>query len=342
MTEPGHMQVRIIGLLPARVQAFVDQSGVVDQPDAPLALVWYADPAARAWLRGQARASAIALVDTAEAAEAAIEDGALDAILGMPDQLASRLRITERVDQRWREWSEASNQDSLRTASELQSTRDLLSRLIDTTPCPVMAVDPLGTVVVFNHAAQHLLGYEAAWARENLNARDIYADPSDARRVLSAIRASQSRLVRDLPMRLRNRSGEVVPIRLSAAEVYAADGLPVATIGVFLDRTDESDLAHRLEATTTQLIELEEHSHRISQSLARVHLLNQPLNTSMMTVEMLGLTHELAPRTQERLDRVYGQLERMARMIAELTSRHHRTPHGHELLAPLVRGDEPG
>ena len=149
------------------------------------------------------------------------------------------------------------------------------------------------------------------------------------------IRASPSRLVRAMPIRLRNRSGETVHIRLSAAEVYAADGLPVATIGVFLDRRNEADLRHRLEATTTQLIDLEERSHQLRRALAEVHRLNQPLNTSMMTVEMLGLTHEIAPRTQERLDRVYSQLERMARTIAELTSRHHRTPDGHKLLAPL-------
>jgi len=342
MTELGHMEVRVIGLLPARVQAFLEQSQLVDHPDAPLALVWFADPAARAWLRGQDSVSAVALVDSPAAALTAIDDGALDAIVGMPDQLATRLRITQRVDQRWRDWADASRQDELRTSSELQSTRDLLSRLIDTNPCPVMAVDPLGTVVVFNYAAEVLLGYEGTWARENLNAREIYADPSDASRVLSAIRASPSRLVRDMPMRLRNRAGEVVPIRLNAAEVYAADGLPVATIGVFLDRRGEESLRHRLEATTAQLIELEEHTHRVTASLSRVHLLNQPLNTSMMTVEMLGLTHKLEARTAERLDRVYGQLERMAHMIATLTSRHHRTPHGHQLLPSLMRGDEPG
>ncbi len=331
-----HLYVRPIGVLPPTVLSALASSGVKLDDHATLCAMWYPDPTARSWLRGQHAPSVVAFVDDADRARAAIEDGALDAIVGTPAQLRERLQVVARVDSRWRDRFENRIADEHRTSSELQSTRDLLSRLIDTTPCPVMAAGPAGDILVFNPVAESVLGYDRDWAHENLRVADVYADENDARRILSEIRATPRRLVHNVRTRLRTRRGETIEVLLNAAEVYSADGLPVATVGVFLDSRRENDLLRRLDASTAQLLAVEAESHAISRSLRDVHHLNQPLNTSMLTVEMLMMQESLHPSTLARLERIYGQMEHLAAMVSELTSRHHRTFRGHRLLDPVM------
>jgi|GEM_PF-4799370 len=333
------LSVRPIGVLPPAIHSALEQAGVALDDHATLCVIWYPDPTARSWLRGQQQSSAVAFVDHPDRAREALEDGALDALVGTPGQLRERLSLVARVDEQWRGRFEAQLVEEHRTASELQSTRDLLSRIVDTTPCPVMAVGPTGNILVFNHAAESVLGYDRDQAHDQLSVADVYADAADASRILSVIRASPRRLVRDIRTRLRTRRGETLEVSLNAAEVYAADGLPVATVGVFLDHRDHRDLQRRLEATTRQLLDLEADNHSLTRALGEVHLLNQPLNTSMLTVEMLMLQPGLPDPTKARLDRIYRQMEKLAANVAELTAQHHRTFRGHRLLDPLGRSE---
>ena len=330
----------LVGPFPKAALDAIERAGVTSDDRAGLTFVWYPDPTAQAWIRAQPDASVIAFTDRPGDVQAALHDGALDVVVGLPASLADRIAIVARVDGQWRRRHDAHIASELRIASELQSTRDLLSRLIDTTPCPVMAASPTGAVLVFNRTAEEVLGYDSDWVCSNLRVDEIYADRGDAERVLLAIRANPRRIARDLPVRLRTRSGVPIDVRLNASEVYAADGLPVATVGVFLDTRAESELRRRLESTTQQLIDVEQRSHAVNRALSRVHGLNQPLNTSMMTVEMLGMTGQLDERWSQRVERLYGQLERMARLIAELTQDHYRTPRGHQLLDALPRDED--
>ena len=334
------LAVRPLDVLSPHILRALSQAGVCLDDHASLCVAEFPSRSSRGWERTQSDLSVVAFVSTPSEARAALDAGAVDAIVGVPDALRSRIELVARVDARWRSRHEAQLADEHRTASELQSTRDLLSRLIDATPCPVMAVGPTGSILVFNHAAEAILGYDRDWANDNLLAADVYADTHDAWRVLSAIRASPTRLVRDLPVRLRTRSGDTIEVQLNAAEVYAADGLPVATIGVFLDSRASIDLRRRLEATTRQLMGLETRNQALASALGRVHFLNQPLNTSMITIEMLTLHPELTEKMRQRLTRVYGQLETMADSVADLTAEHHRTARGHRLLDPIVRPDD--
>jgi len=336
------LALRPIGVLPPSVLQALDRAGIVLDDHAALCALWYPDPASEAWLQGRQHTSTVAFVDHPDQAQKALDEGAVDAFVGSTTRLRERLTLIARVDAQWRSRLEASITGEHRTASELQSTRDLLSRLIDTTPCPVMAVGPAGDILVFNHAAEAVLGYEQDWAQEHLSAEDVYADTADASRILSAIRSSPRRLVRDFQTRLRTRRGEPLQVALNAAEVYAADGLPVATIGVFLDARHQNDLHRRLDATTRHLLDLEDRNQVLSRALGEVHRLNQPLNTSMLTVEMLMLQTPLPDATRERLERIYSHMEMLAASVAELTDRHHRTFRGHRLLDPLTEFDSTG
>ena len=246
-----------------------------------------------------------------------------------------------RSEQHLRRRMRRAERDSRRALAELQSTRDLLGRLIDATPDPVMAVDLRGRVLVFNRAAESALGYDAAWALAHMHVTDVYVDRTEARRVLSAIRNSPDGIVQHLEARLRARSGEQLPVSLSAAEVYAADGMPIGTVGVFMDRRREIALRERLEQTTAQLIASERRAAHVDVAGAAANELNQPLTAVMGALEMVDLRSDLPGDVKDRLGRAYLQLDRMADIVRRLAlstrpdavgSGDHGTPDGDDGL----------
>jgi signal transduction histidine kinase len=151
-----------------------------------------------------------------------------------------------------------------------------------------------------------------------MHVTEIYADPGVARRVLSGIRGSPSGMMQAVAVRLRARSGEQIPVLLSAAEVYAADGMPIATVGVFEDQRQEVALRNRLEKTTEQLIASEKRAAAIEVAGAAAHELNQPLTMVMGALEMLEMRADLPEDVHRRVERAYVQLERMAEIVRRL------------------------
>lgn len=316
------MQVNLIGQTqPALIHA-LEAAGFELVPEADLQLLPWDDLEARSSLRqsGQNDVLVIALVTERGDVQGALDSGASDAWIGHDDLDLLRIRAGALLNlhRAWQRRLSAHEQRARRTLSELQSTRDLLGRLIDATPNPVMAADMRGRVLVFNRAAEVALGYESAWAREHMHVTDIYADPTDARRVLSEIRNTPGGLAHHIEIRLRARSGEQIPVVLSTAEVYAADGIPIATVGVFDDQRPEIALKHRLEETTEQLIATEKRAAAMEVAGAAAHELNQPLTAVMGTLELLGLRSDLPDDVHRRLEKGYEQLERMAEIVRSL------------------------
>lgn len=312
------LRVRVVGTAPFSVYERLAQGGIEVDDHSPHALVWYADASARVWLRGQDDPLAVALLADPDDREDALADGVLDAIAGLPAHLSQRLELIFSVSQVWQARLRHHVDQERRTSSELQSTRDLLGRLIDATPDPVMAADTRGQVIVFNRAAEQALGYDGAWARENMHVTEVYTEANEASRVLAEIRSSPDAIVRGLHVHLRTRQGATLPVRLSAAEVYAADGLPIATIGIFEDRRAEISLNRRLQEATTQLIESEQRAAAVEGLARATHELNQPLTVAMGALELLEMREDLPQDTRPRISRVYDQLERMASIVRHL------------------------
>jgi len=262
----------------------------------------------------------VAVARDRAAAVEALAAGAL-AVLVPPFEAAavqSTLAPLLRVERQWARQADARDARFRQALRDLQTTKDLLGRLIDATPNPVMAADPQGGVLVFNRAAERALGYESAWVCAHMHVTDIYADPHDSRRVLSNIRNTEHGEVQEMEVRLRARSGELVPVTLSAAEVYGADGLSIATVGVFQDRRAELALRARLEETTDQLLATQKRAAESDTVRSAAHELNQPLTAAMGLLELLGLARDLEQAHRDRIDKIYVQLERTAALIRNM------------------------
>lgn len=269
----------------------------------------------------------ISLVDDEHQALAALAAGAIDALVAPFEARALDARIGAQLrhQRAWRRRMQAQQRQARRTVEELASTQDLLGRLIDATPNPVMAVDLKGRVLVFNRAAEQALGYDAEYARSQMHVTSIYANPGDARQVLTTLRSNETGSAQGIQVRLRTRWGEQIPVELSAAEVRDATGGLIATVGVFQDKRDHVALMARLDATTEQLIAAEHRNAAIAKAAEAAFEINQPLTALMGTIEMLEMEPGLSERTIARLSRAQFQLNRIRDEVRAF-SRISRTP----------------
>jgi PAS domain S-box-containing protein len=317
-------QIALTGDPPEQIRSALLKLGLEIDEGADITVHWCPDEQSLDTIRTLADQdeAVIAIVGDDALLDAAVQAGAIDAWSGVPDPLSLHHQIdtTTRLQHLWRRKMRRRERDARRTLNDLQTTQDLLGRLINATPNPVMAVDMRGRVLVFNRAAEGALGYDSDWAMKHMHVTDIYASPDDARRILSQIRESPERMVQGLEIRLRSRSGEQFPVLLSAAEVSAADGMPLATVGVFEDLRQEQALRNRLEQTTEQLIETEKRAAAMEVAGAAAHELNQPLTAVMGCLELLELKTDLDTDTQARIQRAYIQLERMAEIVRSLAN----------------------
>ncbi len=203
--------------------------------------------------------------------------------------------------------------------AELAESRDFLERLLAVIPDPVVAADLEGRLLCFNRAAQEVLGYAEQEALDELHATDLYGNSDDARRVMEAIRGSEDLRVEKVKVRVRSRSGEQIPVLLWGFQLHDGNGQAVATCGLFRDVRETESLTFRLQRATGQLIDSEKRSAAIEVAGAAAHELNQPLTSVMGLLEMMQIRGNLEEETEERLERAYGQLERMAEIVRELS-----------------------
>lgn len=308
------MRLRLGDDLPPSVGATLAAAGFQSDPEAPFCL---SGPEAWRALPAELPFAVVGLDPADAAAESARAAGAVAVWAHLPPPaavLAPLLAFAARAHTRERTLERRFR----RANAELASTRDFLTRLIDATPNPVMAADLRGRVLVFNRAAELALGFAPDWATAHMHVTEVYADPQDARRVLAELRRAPGGAVSGMETRLRASNGEIVPVRLSAAEVHAADGTPLATVGVFVDRRAELQLTSRLEETTEQLIATEKRASAMEVAGGAAHELNQPLTAVMGTIEMLQLRGDLPEDAMRKLEKSWDQLQRMAEIVRQL------------------------
>jgi len=308
------LEVSLEGEIPEAFQRAIETSGLQVVARAPIVLAHYAGGFPAAATKAEAL---LALVSEPDLAADALAAGAVDVVTA-PEEIRAHVERAARFVARFALRTEEIESRAERAMQDLGETRDVLERLIDATPNPVMATDPKGRVLVFNRVAESTLGYATAYAREHMHVTDVYATPSEARRVLGEIRGSAGRIVHGLEVRLRHRSGEHVPVLLSACEVVGPDGAAIATIGVFQDLREQISLKNRLQATTDQLIATEKRAATIELAGAAAHELNQPLTAVMGIIELCEMRPDLDDDVKKKLQRALAQLARMAEIVKAL------------------------
>ncbi len=263
----------------------------------------------------------LAIVTDSSEADLAFEAGATD-VIRKPikgKSLSNRVRLLVRLS---RANHELASLKQLVTSSvpnqKVVPQNQLLERLIDSSPDPIVCSTNDGKIMVFNHAAEDLLGYSRHHVQRELQIEEVFADSSELKKVMFAITTSQQRRLEQHRTHLRARSGEHIPILLSASEVRDKDNNVVAMILIFRDTRESDSLASRLRSATDRLINTEKRAAAVAIAGATAHELNQPLTSVMGIIELLLLS-ELDEKQTAKLDRAYAQLERMADIVRNLS-----------------------
>ncbi len=164
------------------------------------------------------------------------------------------------------------------TASELRKTKESLERVIDSSADAIVAADMMGTITLFNRAAQRLYGYTQAEVVGHKNARDLYS-PGGAHQIMRLIRTAEkmgSGRLEGHRSEVLTKGGTLVPVLVSAALILE-NGSAVGSVGVFTDLRERLRMEQRLSEAQEELRTREQQAFIADLAGAAAHELNQPL-----------------------------------------------------------------
>lgn len=202
---------------------------------------------------------------------------------------------------------------------ELRETTQFLSNVIASSVDAIMAVDCDGRIILFNHAAERLIGHPASEVIGKLNVRKIYRS-GDAERIMRLMRSPQQgepgRLV-NYQAEVVGHDGQPVPIMLNAAILYR-DGKEAGSVGIFSDLREKMRTLRELEQHRVELMDAKQKQDLIGELAgAAAHELNQPLTVILGYIELLRLK-KAQGRTDQILDTLNAEAERLKEKVQRL------------------------
>lgn len=189
--------------------------------------------------------------------------------------------------------------------ARLKEQQDFQERLIDSSPDGIIAVDRQFRVKNYNNRAEEILGY----GRDGVLGRPVqrlYVDPEEPRSIGKLLRENGGR-VREHETAVRSKTGEQIPVRLSAVWLRNAQGDLTGSAGYFEDLRPQRLLleASNLLATADLLDEgLQNLAEMIVSQLGRSFcgvLLADESGESLILRGVASLGSNWQPRQGERL-----------------------------------------
>jgi PAS domain S-box-containing protein len=227
---------------------------------------------------------------------------------------------------------------------ELRKTKEFLERLIHATADGIVAADLEGRILLFNRGAERMTGFSSAELVGKANLDVLYPE-GQARKVMRRLRSTHAAGEEFGRMRceLVARSGEVIPVDLSAA-IVAEGGGEMATVGVFRDLRDELRREAELENARERLEQAEKTALVSELAGAAAHELNQPLTSVLGFSELLFRRTREDERGREELAAILREAERMASIVKKIgrITRYETTPYvGSKRIVDLDRASDP-
>jgi two-component system NtrC family sensor kinase len=205
---------------------------------------------------------------------------------------------------------------------ELKEAHDFLNKIIQSSPNAIMATDMTGKIIIWNPAAEEILGYQAKDVLFKMNIDSIYSEGM-ARKVMKKVRSQEYGGVGKLksyPMTYVKQNGEIVEGNLSVAIIYDVKGDELASVGIFVDLKERLEMERRLRQTQGQLLQSEKLAAmgRLTSQIA--HEINNPLYGIMNTLELMKT--EISPQNKRRklLDMSLSETTRLAEMLRKMLS----------------------
>ncbi len=204
---------------------------------------------------------------------------------------------------------------------DLTEVNEFLHTVIEASPDSIIVADKSGDVIMYNAAAEQLLGYpfgEVVGRRAkffNLYPRRL------ARRTREMIiedRSGRKGILKPTEFYVRNKDGQMIETSLSASILYDAQGDEIGSIAIFKDMREFSRMKGRLSEIEDRLIQSERLAAmgRLTSQIA--HEINNPLYGIMNTLELLKGAIPEESKRRRLLDMSLSEVERLSVMLKNM------------------------
>ncbi|MCB9595104.1 MAG: PAS domain S-box protein [Sandaracinaceae bacterium] len=205
-------------------------------------------------------------------------------------------------------------------ADELVQTKDFLESLIDASVDAIIAASLDGEILLFNKGAERIYGHAARDVIGKRHVTELYPE-GHAKEVMRLLRSPSH----GGPGRLSSirfdavdKDGNIVPIMLSAAMIYDADGVPNATVGIFTDLREKLHTEERLAQAQQKLAVSEKQALIAELAGTAAHELNQPLTSVIGYGELLQRKLPADTPEHHAADVIVREAERMADIVRKI------------------------
>jgi PAS domain S-box-containing protein len=128
---------------------------------------------------------------------------------------------------------------AIRSAGFVEQKR-YFENLVYQSPDPIIVLDENKKIKNFNRACTAIWNVEEKEVRGQSTER-LYKSPDHARQIGKALGKTKDHMIRDYKAWIRDQSGKIIPIRLSATEFRSKDGRFTGSIGIFNDARGEHE-----------------------------------------------------------------------------------------------------
>ncbi|MCL4469024.1 MAG: PAS domain S-box protein [Deltaproteobacteria bacterium] len=204
-------------------------------------------------------------------------------------------------------------------SKELLKTTDLLLKTISSSSDAIIAVDTTGKLLFFNEESTQLFGYSRDEAIQYIHVTQLYPQ-NVAKEVMKLLRQSPTKHIRNYPIEVRTRGGEIVPVTLSGAIVYNEKGEEQMSVGYLRDEREKIRMEKSLDEALSKLIEAEKNDAMTNLAGAAAHNLNQPLSAIQGYSELL--INRLKDKDQTTVDyasKIIREVEKMTGIIKQIS-----------------------
>jgi two-component system NtrC family sensor kinase len=207
-----------------------------------------------------------------------------------------------------------------RMTTEIGQTNEFLTKLIASSVDGIIAADMKGNIIIFNKAAEELLGYEAEEVMGKINIVDLYP-PGEAKEVMRRLRDKEHGGVgKFTPQRvtLVNKSGEPIPIHLSASLVYDEQGNGLFSVGFFTDLRPRIEMEKQLQETHLQLVNSEKMASLGKLAAGIAHEINNPMGGILIYSSLLMEALEGKDSKRQDLEKIVQEATRCKEIVKSL------------------------
>ncbi|MBW2263688.1 MAG: PAS domain S-box protein [Deltaproteobacteria bacterium] len=171
----------------------------------------------------------------------------------------------------------------------LEETKTFVEKVISSSLDAFIASDTKGEIVMFNETAARMWGIPLDEALSGMHVNDLYP-PEQAKDIMIKLRSEDYGGVgRMEPQRiwLMARTGENIPVQLSAYLIYDEEGNESYTIGSFSDLREKLRAEEKIAFIEEKLAQSEKQMELSELAGAMAHELNQPLTSIYGSTELL-------------------------------------------------------